>query len=359
MNDINALNRFPKSHIKPFDGMSITADIWREAHDEHRVALQAHDLLLHGTGIVTGLEVVANDPPDHHVFISPGMAIDQSGQAIILTEPVAYDFGSVTEGELYLMLGHGEREVGATKNDVRYIQNEFVIAARTSLPKRPAVELARVSASKGAKAIKNAAEPAYPGQDEIDLRFRSNVKTTERHLVRVGICQLGGEISKDVFSGWTYLARECRRSSLFDLIIDRIPAISGELEAFPILYLAGTGTFKLDSHQINNLKAYLKSGGAVIAEALDEASEDSFSEFFRNMAVDLKPVGKNDKILTNPNLFASTPDGHAGSQVSLAKGVVYSTARYSLAWSGKIKGGSRSDIRTAHEWGINMLDYCL
>jgi len=359
MKDINVLNIFPKSHIKPFDGMSITADVWREAHDEHRVAMQAHDLLMHGTGIVTGLEVVANDPADHHVFISPGIAIDQTGQAIILSEPVAYDFGSVTEGELYLMLGHGEREVGASKNDVRYIQNEFVIAARTSIPKRPAVELARVRVSKGTKAIKNAVEPAYPGVDEIDLRFRSSVKTTERQLVRVGICQLGAEINKDVFSGWTYLARECSRSSPFDLIIDRIPAISGELEDFSVLYLAGTGTFKLDSHQIGNLKAYLKLGRAVIAEALDEAAEDSFSEFFRNMSLDLKPVGKNDKILTDPNLFASTPEGHAGNHVSLAKGVVYSTARYCLAWSGKIKGGSRSDIRAAHEWGINMLYYCI
>ena len=140
-------NNFPKKQIKPYDGMSITAAVCAEAHEEHRQTERAHNLFLHGNGIITGLEVVANDPPDKHVFISPGIAIDSGGNVIELTEPVAYDFGNTTEGTLYLLLGHGEREVGGVQKESRYLQNEFVIAARSTLPKRASVELGRITIS--------------------------------------------------------------------------------------------------------------------------------------------------------------------------------------------------------------------
>ena len=69
-NNNQLIDSFPSTHIKPYDGMAITADVWGEAHAEHRQARRAHDLVFHGPGIITGLEVEANDPPDNFVFIS-------------------------------------------------------------------------------------------------------------------------------------------------------------------------------------------------------------------------------------------------------------------------------------------------
>jgi len=100
MKDNNSAHKFPKVKIKPFDGMSITADVWSQAHEEHRHARRAHTQFTHGSGIVHGLEVVANDPPNRYVFISPGVAVDTAGNVIELIEPVAYDFGDSTEGPL-------------------------------------------------------------------------------------------------------------------------------------------------------------------------------------------------------------------------------------------------------------------
>ena len=90
MNDNNALTIFPRKRIKAYDGMTVTADIWAQAHDEHRNARRAHDVIFHQPGIVSGLTVQANDPPDQYVFISPGVGVDPSGNIIVLTESVAY-----------------------------------------------------------------------------------------------------------------------------------------------------------------------------------------------------------------------------------------------------------------------------
>jgi hypothetical protein len=361
MKDNSSLTNYPKLQIKPFDGMSVTAETWAQAHDEHRKKLQAHNLLFHGSGIVSGLEVIANDPPDQYVFISPGLAVDPVGNVIVLTEPVAYDFGNTMEGELFLMLGYGEREVAGESSDIRFMQDEFVIAARPTMPKRPAVELARVSLSHKGNAIKNASVPAHPGIDEIDMRYRSVIKLEEKAVVKVGICYLGKETPAGVLVGWDYLSRESKRSTTNELVIDNSLPINSGLSNYSIVYLSGTGTFKVESSKIKELAAFLEQGKALIIEAMDDAAEESFKSVIGGLGVNLNPVAEYDSILKTPYFFNAPPEGNQGSRVMLGKKVIYSNAKYSLAWSGKVLGGtgSRADIRSALEWGLNMITYCL
>jgi hypothetical protein len=360
MKDTSSLNRFPKVQIKPYDGMSITADVWAEAHAEHRQTEHAHNLFLHGTGIITGLEVVANDPPDKYVFISPGIAIDTGGNVIELTEPVAYDFGNTAEGPLYLLLGHGEREVGGVKNEIRYCQNEFVIAARSNIPKRPSVELARATLSGPKKPLKNAENPLHPGLDEIDLRFRKEVGPEIKRPVRVALCNLGQGKTKG-FLGWDFLSRECERASSYKLILDPNISISEALFDYQLVFLMGEDTFQVSDREVSVLDQYLDQGKKLIIEAHDEASQDSFQELLEKLNRKPGPIEGNSSILTNPFLFNSPPEGMLGDQVLLDPQVIYTTAGYSLAWTGKAGETqlSRSDIRTAHEWGVNMIIYCL
>lgn len=361
MKDNNALNLLPKLQIKPYDGMTVTAETWAQAHAEHRNKLQAHELIFHGSGIVNGLKVIANDPPDQYVFISPGLAVDPTGSVIVLTEPVAFDFGNTMEGELLLVLGHGEREVAGDQNDTRYIQNEFVIAARPGMPKRPAVELARVTLSAKGAALKNAANSSHPVIDEIDTRYRTEVKVEERQLVKVGVCHLGEKVPSGVLSGWDNLAIDCKRSTPYDLVIDNKLPISENLSNYSIIYLAGSGSFKVEAKTAKVLTDLLSQEKVIIAEALDDAADASFKALFESMKIDVKPIAEKDAILKTPYCFACAPQGNHGSEVWLGKRIVYSTAGYSLAWNGKIDGktGSRSDIRSAQEWGINIINHCL
>jgi hypothetical protein len=102
------LKKYPTKRIKPADGMAVTAEVWEEAHDYHRHSQGFHALFTHGAGIVTGLEVIASDPPDTSLYILPGIAVDQSGETIVLAQPVAYDIGNERDGLLYLMFSYAE-----------------------------------------------------------------------------------------------------------------------------------------------------------------------------------------------------------------------------------------------------------
>jgi hypothetical protein len=356
MTDTNASNSFPKVQIKPYDGMSITANVWSQAHEEHRQTGRAHNLALHGSGIVTGLEVVANDPSDKYVFISPGVAIDTGGNVIELTEPVAYDFGASAEGKLYLLLGHGEREIGGIQKDIKYIQNEFVIAARSSVPKRPSVELARVTISDPGKPIRNADNHLHPGSEELDLRFRNSIDPGIKRPLSVAIGMLGKE-NPEVTRGWDYLSRELEHSTGYRLIIDHSIPISSELLDFELVYLGWVGSFRVIKRTVSILNQYLDYGKCLIIEALDEAAQKSCNELLEKLNRKLQPVEENNKILTAPFLFYAPPDGFNGNHILLDDQVIFSTAGYSQAWAGKTGGDSlsRAEIRATHEWGVNMI----
>jgi hypothetical protein len=359
MSESEILKIFPNTQIKPYDGMSVTADVWAKAHAEHRQARRAHDLIFHGSGIVTGLEVIANDPPNQLVFISPGVAVDPAGTVIVLSEPVAYDFGNTSEGTLFLVLGHGEREVGGVEKEVILIQDEFVIAARPTMPKRPVVELARVVISKSGNPVMNAADPEHPGIEELDLRFRDNLSLQTKQRVKVAVCELGSEVPS-VLIGWDYLGRECARSTSYALIVDQLP-VSGEISGYDLVYLSGKGAFKMETDQLKILHSLLDGGRTLIAESLDAAAERSFRSVFETLDVKLSPMDASHPILTVPFLFTAPPPGALGNQVQVNGRVIFSTAGYSLAWGGASSSGqaSRADIRSAHEWGINFLHYCI
>lgn len=360
MTDPEILKIFPTTQVKPYDGMSVTAAVWAQAHGEHRQAQRAHDRIFHGSGIVTGLEVVANDPPDQFVFISPGVAVDPVGQVIVLPEPVAYDFRKTSEGTLFLVLGHGEREAGGVEKEVVTIQDEFVIAARPTMPKRPVVELARLVITKSGNPVRNAANPEHPRGEELDLRFRNSLNPPARQRIRVALCSLGNEVPS-VVAGWEFLGRECARSTTYALVVDTQISISNELPAYDLVYLSGKGAFKLDADHLKSLRAVLDAGRMLITESLDAAAEKSFGAVFEKLGIKLSSLESSHSILTSPFLFNAPPAGPLGNQIQVNGRVIFSTAGYSLAWSGAAASGQacRADIRSAHEWGINLLHDCV
>ena len=354
------LEKFPEKHIKPYDGMSVTADVWAQAHDEHRLSERAHNLNFHGSGIICGLEVEANDPADQYVFISPGAAVDSAGNVIVLSEPVAYDFGDSADGNLFLLLGHGEREVGGVQKDIKFIQYEFVIAARSSFPKRPAVELARVNRSDEDKSLLNAPDAEHPGLDELDLRYRNMVGPDPKRFVNVAVCCLGGD-RQQVTSAWDLLSRESSRNTPYRLIINPIDSLAEGVLNYDLVYLAAEGAVNVDKETVKVLQDYLKMGKGVILEALNESAQETFQTLVGKLKRKVAPIKEGSPILSSPFLFAAPPDGPQGNQVTIDKQVVYSTAGYGLAWNGKSNGVSmsRNDIRTLHEWGLNMIAYCM
>lgn len=87
--DANKLARLKRPSY--FSGQLLTADDFRAEQEYHIQARWQHNRMLHGYGIVVGLEVGVqeNDAGSTQVFVAPGFALDGWGREIVLTESVS------------------------------------------------------------------------------------------------------------------------------------------------------------------------------------------------------------------------------------------------------------------------------
>jgi len=359
------LQTIPTKRIKPVDGMAVTAEVWDEAHEYHQRALRTHAMAFHGAGIVAGLEVIASDPPDTAVYILPGVAVDPLGQVIVLPQPVAYDIGNEMEGLLYLLLSYGESRPRAAEGTEQrdgplYVYGEFSVAARTTLPNTPYVELARVRRGKRSDTFLDAPNPAQPGLNEIDLRFRREIGAPRE--VSIAVCYLGEAKEKKHGRGALYLARTLNRSGRYFVTVEDDARLAPGVEANTLIYLVGQGKFELSTGQINGLTNYINKGkGTLFVESTDAASRAAFQGLFTamNLKPDALPAGHC--LLVDPHLFVAPPPGFEESapEVLIKDGVIFSAGNYGLAWQGDSKSGvpSREHLRAAAEWGENIVTY--
>jgi hypothetical protein len=363
------LKTFPDKRIKPMDGMAVTAEVWEEAHEYHRQSQRCHALFSHGPGIFAGLEVIASDPPDRSVYIRPGIAVDPAGQTIVLPHPVAYDFGNEIEGFLYLLLSYKESRPRAAKgrhaqDGLLYVHNEFSIVARPTLPDTPTVELARLTRSSRTASLLDAQDPAHPGPNEIDLRFRSEIGTAPRKRVTVAVCYLGKATGKSHGRGAGYLARALNRMDSYLVTVDDDVPLDPSVLAYTLIYLVGGGTFEFSRSQVKGLQGYMERGGTLLIESCDPDAASTFSDYLETMGVELQALSPGHPLLFEPFLFAAPPPGfetEESPEVQVGDGVIFSTSNYGRLWHGERHDGvpSREEIRSAVEWGANLIDYAL
>ena len=361
------MKTFPTRRIKPIDGMAVTAQVWEEAHQYHYKSQGLHSLFSHGAGIVAGLEVLASDPPDHSVYIRPGIAVDTMGQAIVLPQPVAYDFGDELEGFLHLLLFYSEGRPRADGDNQQpdapfYVRDEFAIVARPAMPDTPVVELARVTREARTSALHDAVDPAHPGLNEIDLRFRRQVGPPLWKTVTIAVCYLGEVANKVHGQGAGYMARALKHLGGYHVVVDdNVPLAPGIL-AYTLVYLVGEGTFELSSSQIRGLKGYVQRGGTLLLESCDADAASTFADHLKDMEIELQALASGHVLLREPFHFAAPPPGfETEGEVSVSGGVVLSARNYGRLWYGERRDGvpSREEIRTAMEWGANLVAFAL
>jgi len=362
------LETFPARRIKPFDGMAVTAESWQEAHEYHRQSQRFHILLNHGPGIVTGLEVIASDPPDRSVFILPGVAVDPTGQTIVLPEPVAYDFGDEIEGFLYLLLSHREGRPrtgkGGDQDSPLYVHDRFSIVARPALPDTPCVELARLTRDNRAASLFDAQAPAHPGPNEIDLRHRQEIGSVSRKTVTVAVCYLGDVAEKKHGRGAGYLARTLNRTDKYLVTVDDGVPLDPNVLTYTLIYLVGEGAFELSRSQVKGLQGYVERGGTLFIESCDLGAASTFSDYLRSLDLKLEALPPAHSLLLEPYLFAAPPAGfetEGSPEVQVGDGVIFSSCSYGRLWHGERRDGvpSREEIRCAMEWGANLVAYAL
>jgi hypothetical protein len=370
MIDRDLLREFPTRRIKPEDGMAVTAKVWEAAHEYHRQRLRFHDLLRHGPGILTGLGVIASDPPDSTVYILPGIAVDPCGETIALMEPLAYDIGSA-HGLVYLLLtyeeSHPSIEPGREDEPI-YIDCQFGIEATSILPDEAYVELARIRRGDANAPITDASDILHPRSNEVDLRFRPEMGIAPLEFVSVAVSYTGGVAGRAHGRGVDYLAGALRQSGYRAAVDDGVLLTAG-LDTYTLLYLVGQEAFQLSRDEMLALHAYLEGGGCVLFESCrhdaagaDPPADASFLDLLASMGIELKELQADHDLLFKPHLFAAPPPGfetEGTPGVQVGKGVIFSTCDYGCLWQGKRRdrAASREEIRTAMEWGSNIIAY--
>jgi len=391
VNQEELLRMFPGARINPFDGMAVTAEVWEEAHAYHCQHQHLHALFSHGPGIVTGLEVIASDPPDNAVYIRPGLAVDPLGRMIMLREPTAYDLGDA-DGWLHVLLSYGESrprtDAGRDgEGGPLYVYTEFSIGAGPVASATEGVELARLRRPDGGRPIQDAQDAAHPGPNEIDLRFRRRVGAAPQQMAALGVVYAGGVEIAPHGQGMAHLARALRRAGEYCAWVDlhapltsdpsgRAVRLSPHDEAsgqslahYTLVYLVGKGPFELNPAHMQVLYDYVRDGGTLLVESCrrDVAANDpapadaAFHELLSSLGFSLQALPAGHALLVEPFLFAAPPPGFDAGSVQVGEGVIFSTCDYGCLWTGAQREGlpSRQKIRSAMEWGENIVAYAL
>ena len=357
----------PLRRIKPMEGMLVTETIWEEAHEFHRQQQRLHGLYAHGAGILAGLDVIASDPPDREVYVLPGMALDSVGNLIVVPRPVAFSLGSA-QGELRLVLSYGESEPRNEKltvdDNALRIQSEFLMETQLTQDQQPnegCVELARLRCTSSEQPITNAANPAQPGAQEIDLRFRCWIGSTMTPSVRVGVLAFGNGGAASV-AGVQALAGSIRAQHHWRVWVDEDIVLGNTLQQYQMLAVIGAGGFELDDNAVQRLRTWIDQGGTLFAEiaatADRSAAEHSFRRLFQVLGLTPQPISGGATLLRTPNVFGRPPNGASGNNtVAGCPGLIYSGVDYARLWQGEYSNGParREDIRAAHEFGQNIL----
>ena len=386
MENESLIRIYPARRLSPYDGMAVTASVWAEAHEYHRQCRQLEALFRHGPGILTGLDVIASDPPDSTVYVLPGIAVDPLGQVIVVQEPVAFDVAGA-QGLLHLLLTYSEsqpRMEGGDQSGPLYVHDEFGLEALLEVPQSACIELARVRRATRAAPLADAQDPSQPGPNEIDLRYRHEAAVAVPPVATIGVCFLDQAPGAsrpphhDAHArGAAPLARALRRLDGMRAWVDTGVALEAALEPYTLLYLVGLGPFQLNQEAMQALYDYLHAGGTVFYESCrcdveegDPPADASLRDLLASLGVELSELPPAHPLRDDPYLFAALPAGfEAGGAPALSiggladqpGGVVVSTFDYGCLWQGQRRTGpaARGEIRAALEWGANLVTYAL
>jgi hypothetical protein len=95
-----------------FDGQLLTAAEFEAEQRYHLEKRRLHNRMLHGFGVVDGLGVSVPDGTDTAVVVSPGFALDRSGNEIIVEAPVRIDPNVCTGGMCFVTIQYTETATG-------------------------------------------------------------------------------------------------------------------------------------------------------------------------------------------------------------------------------------------------------
>jgi hypothetical protein len=144
----------------------------------------------------------------------------------------------------------------------------------------------------------------------------------------------------------------------------------GALRYYHLVNLVGRAPWQLSEPEITGLRGYVQSGGTLFVEPCrrdDQAAPNapiynSLLAMARSLGTQLAAPQRGDAILTTPHRFSAPPPGfEAQGEFLVGGGVIFSACDYGCLWQGERRGAlaAREEIRSAEEWGENLLAYAV
>jgi hypothetical protein len=390
----------------PFEGLIVDSDTWQDAHTYHRDQQRLHVLAFHGTGIVGGLEVTANDPADLSVTVQPGMGVDPLGNSIVVSQAHRHQLKTKEAGTVYLVMQFREVPEGPYQppegGQPTRILEAYRIQETDKLPKEPHIELARIDFDPSDSSVKKAKNAARPGKNEIDTRHRRSAfppateaaapppppppppepveekpapavlqaPVVEKENITVLHAVLG-EADKNLHVlGLQNLAREINLMYNLAVHLELNGSIDKEITGCNLVYLTGSGGFELTQKQQDVLGHFLESGGTVIADGCADGDGEgaaraakefglAFNQLAGKLERKLENVQRGHPLLSAGHVFAQVPEGAQQGMILEGGKMIYSSGDYGCAWEGGYQGTplSRETIRAAVEMAANIIAY--
>ncbi len=377
---------YPTPPIQPFkrlnatDGLLITAERWKQTQHYHRQRQNVHYQAVNQPGIVCGLGVSvipaparnqARDRDERWVQVQPGMAIDLEGNLIVVPKPFDYHIDTeLKEAEpitVYLVVNYRDPDQLQAQTD-EMVQETYRLEETTSPPRSLDVELCRLLLQAGTVAIQIPEDVFFPGYNQLDLRYRVQVQSRPQAIVRVA--QLN---RNDADAARNFFQLE----ALLQAVEPLYPPLKGAeevgqvslsqgidaLQPYDLLYLTGRQKLALNSAELAALKQYLEQGGVLLVDCLPIATKltESIQALAQKLAQPIQPLAtmRHHPIRTRPFLFSALPLAHQQPiQVFGGSGIILIQGEIASAWG--LDDGldtSRVVLRTAQEFGVNLLHY--
>ncbi|MEM7063506.1 MAG: hypothetical protein AAF572_10130 [Cyanobacteria bacterium P01_B01_bin.77] len=361
----------PLTQLNVQDNLRINAERWELAHHYHRQRQNVHYQSLWQPGIVYGLGVKLITPPDgtasqfqakSWIEVQPGLAIDGEGNPIVVGEeqdrtyPVTIPPLTLGVQTLYIVIRHVDPRHLELPNSTDRLQEQFRFDQRVNRLEPRDIELCRIRIGSEHSSQSGLAMPQglQPALGQLDLTHRRFAQVRSQRSLTLGILP-------------NHQHHHRALNALLQGMQVLYPNLHGQLQtvtptdiAVDAICLDGTSLMEWHrsedprhSKLLQATKGY--SGNLIIvADRFDQAFHSSVKRLQRSL--NLQPVVPPHEITRQPFLFGKLPD-FPDETLSLwvDDRIVIVPSAILPHWEGKEH--SRSDIRTWHELGINLLYY--
>ena len=374
----------PLEQLLVKDGLMINADKWQRAHNYHQQKQNTLFQALHQPGIVVGLGIHIIPPPEdtavqyrdqRWVEIQPGIAVDLSGNLIVVPEPIPFHIASGDRATpqpmmVYLTISYVDPKTLVRREETEVIQETFRIDESTLPLSELEIEVCRIQIQPGSVVLQRPIEVLSPGTNQLDLRFRLSAKPRPQAISKLALIDQGGRMNLGPY----------QENLLF--LLDALEALYPSLHSEPLLrfslthenvenlrecnlaIIPGAQLSNFENENISLIRDYLSNGGVILVEIKDneEIVLEELRELAYGLGASLDPLHqlpRKHPLKTKPFLFSTLPRLYGQDiQLLCGGGIIAVVGDLSSAWGAtEAFGLTREEVRASHELGINILSY--